>query len=261
MRVLPILFNTDMVKAILDGRKTVTRRLPSKRIEEKYLEYEELVGMVVPPGSTSLTEKQFYEQYPPYQPGDILYVRETWYKDGGRYMYRADYSEKEKFYRNGKEIKMKWHPSIHMPKEAARIWLKVTDVRVERLQDITDEGAKREGAQPQNPFDYDVNKWPNKEHFKEIWNSTLKKSDLNRYGWDTNPWVLVIEFERCEKPEPCILRGIEPAEDKRPCIGYGRSEDDDELCEICKGCKQCSGNDEFERCEKPESEDKSNDAK
>ena len=73
-------------------------------------------------------------------------------------------------------------------------------MRVERLQEITDKGAEQEGAQPDNPFDYDVDKWPNLEHFKEIWNSTIKKTDLDRYGWDANPLVWVIEFERCEKP-------------------------------------------------------------
>lgn len=165
-RVLPILFNTDMVRAILDGRKTVTRRIMKSKL--------------------------------PYRPGDILYVRETWSEWGGRYVYKA---WNEPFPQPRESSVMKWSPSIHMPKKAARIWLKVTDVRVEQLQDITDKEAEREGAQPQNPFHYDVNKWPNKEHFKEIWNSTIKKSDLDYYGWDANPWVWVIEFERCEKPE------------------------------------------------------------
>lgn len=163
-RVLPILFSADMVQAILDDRKTVTRR--------------------------TLKNKSRY------QPGDILYIRETWSELSFGYVYKAD----------GKNIDhlgnaIKWHPSTNMPKEAARIWLKVTDVRVERLQDITDIEAEKEGAQPHNPFDYDVNKYPNKEHFKEIWNATIKKSDLDRYGWEANPWVWVIEFERCEKPE------------------------------------------------------------
>lgn len=227
-KVLPILFNTDMVRAILDGRKTVTRRCIKKLPDDA-----EFSGWLLDStcqedakdiGSAGFkTLKQPTEKAgcifikPPYHPGDILYVRETWErfecwncegdergncpkepkksvldKTCGCYMYRAT-----------DEISgdAKWHPSIHMPKEAARIWLKVTDVRVERLQDITDKGAEKEGAQPQNPFGYGVNEWANKENFKKIWNSTLKNSDLARYGWESNPWVWVIEFERCEKPE------------------------------------------------------------
>ena len=79
-----------------------------------------------------------------------------------------------------------------MPKEAARIWLKVTDVRVERLQDMTDDDAEAEGC-----FDYTSTALG----FPDVWDSTIKKSDIDRYGWDANPWVWVIEFERCEKPE------------------------------------------------------------
>ena len=93
-----------------------------------------------------------------------------------------------------------------MPKEAARIWLKVTDVHVERLQEITEDGAKAEGAidnrgfihSPENEYD---SIHTAREHFIEIWNNTIKKSDLDCYGWDVNPWVWVIEYERCEKPE------------------------------------------------------------
>lgn len=88
-----------------------------------------------------------------------------------------------------------------MPKEAARIWLKVTDVRVERLQDINGQDVLKEGlnshVHPQ-AFYFDCNQ---REMFENLWNSTIKKSDLDRYGWGANPWVWVIEFERCEKPE------------------------------------------------------------
>ena len=100
MAIKPILFNTEMVRAILDGRKACTRRLPRKQIEEKYFEYEEWVCAVAPPGSTWLSEKEFYEEYPPYQIGDILYVRETWcglpvneaghFRGHPIYYYRAD---------------------------------------------------------------------------------------------------------------------------------------------------------------------------
>lgn len=198
MAIKPILFNTEMVRAILDGRKTCTRRLPRKQIEEKYIEYDEWVQAVAVPGCTYLREKEFYTQYPPYQPGDLMYVRETFIQVAAHtFWYKADDNS---WISEG----LHWKPSIHMPKEAARIWMKVTDVRVERLQDITEDGAKAEGANWKNGKNVG---WEEKmkrtatERFAEIWNSTIKKSDLDRYGWDANPWVWVIEFERCEKPE------------------------------------------------------------
>lgn len=222
MRVLPMLFNTEMVKAILDRRKTCTRR-----VVKGYIPKDAEFGYTTftPKGAISC-RGMFETGYPgygekfiklPYQRGAILYVRETWQKAGlvDDFDHVIDGTEKY-YYAAGPEAPcfdfwvdpetgehkdpMPWRRSIHMPKEAARIWLKVTDVRVERLQEITDKGAGQEGAQPDNPFDYDVDKWPNLEHFKEIWNSTIKKTDLDRYGWDANPWVWVIEFERCEKP-------------------------------------------------------------
>lgn len=206
MSVKPILFNTEMVRAILDDRKTVTRRLPSNRIEDKWMNYEEWVNAVAPPGSTSLTEKEFYEQYPPYRPGDILYVRETWCLryDGEKYFYKADKNTSREEKRLIDYDNVPWRPSIHMPKEAARIFLKVTNVRVERLLEIDDEQAKAEGANWKNGKNVG---WKEKmrrtavERFAEIWNSAIKKSDIDRYGWGENPWVWVIEFERCDNPE------------------------------------------------------------
>lgn len=202
MRVLPILFNTEMVRAILDERKTCTRRKISIDIvnncdmetDGTLLAYENCYGDFIEP-----------EKLCQYQSGDVIYVRETWcalpVNEAGHmrghsvYYYKADGDLRPEGWRGN------WHPSIHMPKEAARIWLRVTNVRVERLNEITDKGAEREGAQPDYPFDYAVDKWPNLEHFKKIWNSTIKKSDRDRYGWDANPYVFVIEFERCEEPE------------------------------------------------------------
>ena len=93
----------------------------------------------------------------------------------------------------------KWKPSIHMPKEAARIWLKVTDVRVERLQDMTSEQISREGVEVEYP--HMLNGEEKRYAFSTLWNSTIKKSDIDRYGWDANPYVWVISFERCEKSE------------------------------------------------------------
>lgn len=213
MSIKPILFNTEMVRAILDGRKSCTRRLvkpqpqgrlcytfaggdcgswgyPSKTAYESW-GYEYKL-------SEDITDEELKRRWnPPYHTDDILYVRETWHKGLERYIYRANYSDTEKFYRGGKEIGMKWRPSIHMPKEAARIWLKVTNVRVERLQDITADSIRNEGlsslAVHCGDMEIALKEWEN------LWNSTIKKSDLDRYGWDANPWVWVIEFEQCEK--------------------------------------------------------------
>lgn len=203
MKVRPILFNTDMVRAILDGRKTETRRVVKGFIPE-----DAMWGYTffTPDGYISC-RREFKGGYGerffklPYRVGDTMYVRETWgdyqeCQDGGcgYYLYRADYPDTATTYQHdGITCDLpRWHPSIHMPKAAARIWLKVTDVRVERLQEITDKEAEKEGC-----FDYTSTALG----FCYIWDSTIKKSDLDRYGWEVNPWVWVIEFERCEKPE------------------------------------------------------------
>ena len=218
MAIKPILFNTEMVRAILDGRKTCTRRVVKTRRKDA-------CGFYVtkrPDGSFAgiyeydEDERMFENQLiPPYKPGDVLYVRETWthfecwncegdeegncveephisvlQKQGGCYLYRAT-----------SEISgdARWHPSIHMPKEAARIWLKVTDVRVEHLQDITSEQICRDGTEVEEPFA--LNGEEKRYAFSVLWNSTIKKSDLDRYGWDANPYVFVIEFSKIDKPE------------------------------------------------------------
>lgn len=216
-RILPILFNTEMVLAILDGRKTVTRRL---------IKPQQLIGLLPDkckngtPNEFLKEKKYMFKPYCdmtdaelikasynlPYHPGNILYVRETWYKDPYRYLYRANHSKREKFYCNGEEIDIKWHPSIHMPKEAARIFLKVKDVRVERLQDMNEVDTAKEGIrtdiQTHRLDDPDfIENFGGIELFKDLWNSTIKKSDTDRYGWNANPWVWVIEFEQTDKPE------------------------------------------------------------
>lgn len=205
MSMKPILFNTEMVRAILDGRKSCTRRIVKHDVKA-------ILNSPYHKEHPEVEDKQIISKLcmPPYQIGDILYVRETWYKGLERYMYRADYSDTEKFYRDGKEIEMKWHPSLHMPKDAARIFLRVTNVRVERLQEITEDEAVKEGVYQSNckecnaPFGCDAcpdEGYNEIDGFADLWNSTIKKFDLDFYGWDANPYVWVIEFERCDKPE------------------------------------------------------------
>ena len=189
MTIKPILFNTEMVRAILDGRKTCTRRLV------RFLpgENPQWTGYIRDGLMLYNGRNEPCIMKAPYQPGDILYVRETWKRAPNGYYYYEDWQ------RNDIADITKWKPSIHMPKEAARIFLKVTDVRVERLQEITIDDIRNEGlssmAVHAGDMEIAIEEW------KNLWNSTIKKSDLDCYGWDANPWVWVIEFERCEKPE------------------------------------------------------------
>lgn len=233
MAIKPILFNTEMVRAILDGRKTCTRRIVKPQWEEcpacKYVHneyiYDRLAENVYCARCGYPLEP---ERRSPYQPGDILYVRETWQylyeldeneqviEDTGKYYYAATDTIPFDTYVDENGVKhdhVPWRPSIHMPKEAARIWLKVTDVRVERLQSITVEGAIREGAEGEKCHHTNAGAFgctdcmntgwiePPQVEFIQIWEATIKKSDIDCYGWDANPWVWVIEFERCEKPQ------------------------------------------------------------
>ncbi len=199
MRVLPILFNTEMVRAILDGRKTVTRRVvkpqmpdhcPScMHIHSDFI-YDKAAQNVYCASCGEPLDNGGFPYKPAYQPGDILYVRETWQECEWGYLYRA---WPEGLHQPGTYKGMPWRPSIHMPKAAARIWLKVTDVRVERLQEMDTRGCQREGI--------DITRNGVFKRFSLLWDSAIKKADLDRYGWDANPWVWVIEFERCEKPD------------------------------------------------------------
>lgn len=196
MPIKPILFNTEMVRAILDGRKDATRRIVKGFIPDDAVW-----------GYTAFTPKgyiscrgTFADGYGekffklPCESGDILYVRETWKEAPKGYYYYEDWQ------RNDIADITKWKPSIHMPKEAARIWLKVMNVRVERLQEISAESALAEGADKYIHTNGGLDENMTITSFIGIWNSTIKKSDLDRYGWDANPYVWVISFERCEKP-------------------------------------------------------------
>lgn len=212
----PILFNTEMVRAILNGRKTVTRRVmrpqPKMKLCYAFAGYGHgkwhypdkdawrYWGKEFERPTTLSADDEKMIWTPPCHTDDILYVRETWSEWTGGYLYRA---WPEGIAQPGAFPGERWRPSIHMPKEAARIFLRVVDVRVERLLDITEEQAKAEGAinnigfihSPDNEYD---SIYTSKEDFIQIWNSTIKKSDIDRYGWDANPFVWVIKFEMVE---------------------------------------------------------------
>lgn len=235
----PILFNTEMVKAILDGRKTVTRRCVKPKSKNAYGFFvAERVSDGAFIGVYDYDEEENAFDNPQKQPartGDILYVRETWCKYDAdhvidvRYAYKADATPISEEARN--ELGYKWKPSIHMPKEAARIFLRVTNVRVERLQDIitgdylTPCNINQEGLYDPclrcTHHNGDCKDFISEHNctlvdsFTELWNTTVKKSDLELYGWEANPWVWVIEFERMDYVEnPLYVPAAEKTQEK-----------------------------------------------
>lgn len=191
----PILFHTDRVRAILEGRKTVTRRVVKPQPVGQPAQMGE--DSCWPGCFASADDERVYR--PPYQPGDILWVRETWAHpskeeiargtDKNIFLYRADVPSVLYAWDH-------WNPSIHMPREAARIFLRVTGVRVERLRDVKYFDCLAEGI-PYRQMETDI-----VQDFSTLWDNTIKPADRAAYGWGANPWVWVIQFERAGEIGP-----------------------------------------------------------
>ena len=183
-----ILFNTEMVRATLENRKTATRRV----VKPQHLRVlDSPYHKEHPETPCEVLLKRLCE--PPCRPGDILYVRETWAESADGYVYRADNPDSDGW---------GWRPSIHMPREAARIFLRVTGVRVERLRDITEEQAQAEGLY--KGWQLTERSSPAvtaKQAFMWVWDMTVKSPKRSLYGWMGNPWVWVIEFQRINREE------------------------------------------------------------
>jgi hypothetical protein len=216
MKERPILFSTAMVQAILAGRKTVTRRVVKVNIRQEcegnepycFSVFDKNWNQYCDSDEMPLTLADITNFHKYGKPGDALWVRETWAKyvtsdcAGGvttRYRYKADL--KDECYQ--------WKPSIHMPRAACRLRLKIVSIRVERLHDITEEDAVREGINPVRSFDSGAgisrrqlyeNYLPHGytevlpiDSFKSLWIS------INGHeSWDQNPWVWRIEFEKIQ---------------------------------------------------------------
>lgn len=187
MKSRPILFSTPMVQAILEGRKTQTRRVVKPQLNDSlYLSRD---------GNAEYNQGTIVK-CPFGQVGDVLWVRETFRPKGHSFPIGEHFEYKATAQADGNPIDEPWKPSIFMPKDAARIWLKITNVRVERLNDISAEDSQKEGitwnqgeeweAKYQNAYSY---------KFKMLWESINGEE-----SWKQNPWVWVIEFERIEKP-------------------------------------------------------------
>ena len=222
MSLKPILFDTKMVLALLEGRKTVTRRVvkPQPPAASTVSKIGKAYGW-----SRGKDSQPKYLMKQPYQPGDVLYVRETFRVDylsnivgSGRVRYKADGSyadihfSADRYDIMRRAHRMVWRSSENMPREAARIFLRVTGVRVERLQDIYLIDCEKEGVQLN--FIQETNLVMQgilaRKKFAEVWDNTIKPADRVRCGWEANPWVWVIEFERVEKPAKNDLDGKNP---------------------------------------------------
>lgn len=184
----PMLFSTEMVNAILANKKNQTRRVVKPQIEH------DVSGTI---------------SKPKYQIGDILWVRETWGNYGEDnpesnacyYLYRADYPDGATgYWYEPEHINWcdfpKWRPSIFMPRKAARLFLRVTGVRAEQLQDITEGDAEREGTVARH--DTACSGTSARIAYAELWDSP---NDKRGYGWNINPYIWVISFERIDETE------------------------------------------------------------
>jgi hypothetical protein len=228
--VKPILFNTAMTRAILNGTKTMTRRVIKPQpvlCDDGFWHFgnagwSDTIHLVYPMPGHSMYNKM------PYAPGDILWVREAWnygyvetpdqpgyerwfeevrQKDTDEYIkaisgyyYKADDDGSLEV-----EVGMKWRPSIHMPREAARIFLRVKEVWAERLKDIFKDPTGPNNQIVQEGFSYGCD-------FIAGWNKTVPSKNISTLGYDANPWVWVIEFERCEKPKEMLTDGAHDSE-------------------------------------------------
>lgn len=190
----PILLNTPMVRAILEGRKTVTRRVIRLQPESRFIRMTESSCY---PGCFAIEGTSMVIR-PPCQPGDILWVRETWCESmgqAGKYFYRAYAGPRDEMKGYAHSFN-RWHPSIHMPRDAARLFLRVTMVRAERLREMVLADVLMEGVQEADTYEHTWDLW------HQTWDSTIKPADRPVYGWAANPWVWEISFERVDRPGP-----------------------------------------------------------
>ncbi|HBZ8115069.1 TPA: hypothetical protein MM166_000190 [Klebsiella pneumoniae] len=197
MKERGMIFNGEMVRAILDGRKTQTRRImapqPADDIERGIFPNPEVIGWKSSRRHKHGSTTAHFCHYG--KPGDRIWVRETWAEAGASApdlkLYRANYPEHvPSIYENvppAEEIR--WTPSIHMPRTASRILLEITDVRVERLKSISDGDAIREGCSTADMKSGDCVA----DVFARLWASIYGAE-----SWNANPWVWVIEFKRVE---------------------------------------------------------------
>ncbi len=208
MKEHPIIFTTESVKAILDGRKTMTRRViknPRRTPASNPISSLSAHSRVYSMGDIERELELAKDMKPnftcPYgQAGDRLWVRATWAKNFKGQMLFKYQKDRLTELLDLPEIDIKWKPSIHLHKEDAEIWLEITEVRVERVQEISDRDCIAEGC-PHALITLPT--VPMQSWYKHLWDSLNAKRG---YSWETNPWVWVISFKRIIKHSPENVR-------------------------------------------------------
>jgi len=187
MKERPIIFSSEMVRAILDGKKTQTRRVIKSQINCNRVYHAEQDRWLFYDISNDSYDLELDIKCPYGKPGDKLWCKETFVRQYTGFDYGIIYKA------DGIKISedMKWSPSIYMPRWASRIILEITGIRVERIQDITEEDAKAEGCEIGHGLT-DDSPFFAREAFQKLWDSINAKRG---YGWYENPWVWVIEFK------------------------------------------------------------------
>jgi len=188
-----------MVQAILSGQKTRTMRVmnPQPPWGRPVVNSESAVNPIWKTWTAGLP----LECQPQHRVGDIIYVRETWgigIQLAGGVIYKADYAEGKAPLADGE----KWRPSIHMPKAAARIFLRITDVKVQRPQELTMDEIVAEGVicpiektcMCENDDYMDCKSY--RGEWVKLWDSVQSKKDLPLYGYQANPWCFAYLFEK-----------------------------------------------------------------
>jgi len=214
----PILFKTEMVRAILSGQKTMTRRVMKPQPELNQFNHWEYKGIVksVSPELWGNIGPLGNPDCPYGKVGDLLYVKETYVNHNrSKFLYNSLTYQSgtifKKYKADGKlnyenDELIKWKPSLFMKKEYARIWLEITDIRIEKLNDISESDAVSEGVQPNHGgFELygqkivDMKNYCDnaKDSFKSLWTSIYDKDEDK--SWEANPYVWVIEFKKIER--------------------------------------------------------------
>lgn len=181
-----IQFKSDDVTAVIDNVKCEFR-IPLKYQSVLGADFSEAKGMIAFPCNDDEAL-----QHSPYCIGEVVYVKETWAKYGSEYLYRAGPVSGEDSH--GMAYQLKWKPATQMPRNAARLFLEITDIKLQHIQDITIDEITHEGIWIHGSL------FP-KDTCAERWDGSMSEKKRSKYGWNMNPWVWAFTFRRCEKPE------------------------------------------------------------